>query len=365
MGGRIVVIAIASLLITSTPMSASTQSKDDGPIDGRAHRLFVRSASGITIRVHQMAVGAGSDGGAYPSFGPGIVSAGTVSGGTVYGGTACQATATLLVGLSTDEAVGQGGGGLLPTRKKPVLIYIASGAFGVVEGSPSAWVAVQTAPDVARVRVEFADGASDAMAPRKGVAVLASKVKAQLAQIGERSGSPLGTVEALDAHGHVLGRIKLGPTLSYRTGIPRDCQPPTLESAFPEPKGPPPTDEAAARYAIVTAYTTAYNPGHTRDEKLAALEDGATLAATFDAAVAGSPQFANRVSIQVDEIQFVDARTAAVRFNLIAAGSTVIQGQIGRAKLVDGRWVVARRTFCTLVSFGGFQCPKRDRGKGS
>jgi len=344
-------LVLISFPAVGLPAGASGLGKDER--DGADAKLvFVRDAgSGIRIRVHDADVSRG--------FGPQFVGPGGVffagGPGPGSGSAACQPRRSLLVGLSTDAAVGQGGGWLLARRNTPALVFVTSGGFGVTQGEPVVWVALQTSKRVASVRADFAGGDADEMKPTDGIAVLASKLRANLGRSAEQTG-PLGKVRALDADGQVIGRIRLGPTLSYETGTPEDCRAPSLESTFPPATGPPPADADAARLAIINAYETAYSPGPTREQKLASLEDGDALIRAYDAGVAANPQYAGQVAIRVGEVRFVNRRRAAVMFTLVAAGTDVLVDQIGRAKLIDGRWLVARDTFCTLLSFGGIDC---------
>jgi hypothetical protein len=62
----------------------------------------------------------------------------------------------------------------------------------------------------------------------------------------------------------------------------------------------------------------------------------------------------------VEEVRFIDATHAAASFALESEGAQLISG-IGRAVLVNGRWLVARRTYCGLQQLGGVWCPEPER----
>ena len=89
---------------------------------------------------------------------------------------------SLLVGLSTDAAVGPGAGSIARPRTDPALVFVASGGFGVAQGQPAVWAAVQTSSKVASVRADFGGGGHDTMKPVRGFAVLAAPVQGSLAR---------------------------------------------------------------------------------------------------------------------------------------------------------------------------------------
>jgi hypothetical protein len=86
---------------------------------------------------------------------------------------------------------------------------LSSGAFGVVEGDPVWWVAVEVGTDVTSVRMTFPDGAADEMAPVNGIAVLAHKVAPALASAATGPYAVRGTLEMLGAGGSVLDTVSL------------------------------------------------------------------------------------------------------------------------------------------------------------
>src|SRR5207248_1511231 len=96
---------------------------------------------------------------------------------------ATEVTGTLVADVSNDVAVGRGA---LDPAASPVpsdvVPALASGSFGLDEGTPSTWVAVRVATDVAVARATFADGVIDEMQPVEGWAVL-------LRQGGDGSGA--------------------------------------------------------------------------------------------------------------------------------------------------------------------------------
>jgi hypothetical protein len=53
---------------------------------------------------------------------------------------------------------------------------------------------------------------------------------------------------------------------------------------------------------------------------------------------------------------FTDPSTAVVRFTLSYLGGAPYGTKFGKAVLTNGKWVVARDTYCMVLGFGGGQC---------
>jgi hypothetical protein len=288
----------------------------------------------------------------------------------------CIPNASISGQLNTDEAVGLAFGSTYPDDK--TLLVTGAGGFGDRgEGSPSRWVIAQTSDDVATVRFEYA-GATDEMEPEQGVAILAVP--------GEAGDTP-GTVVALDGSGAELertdvdappiesladgtgslaavdlrGRVTVSPPggpVLWTPATGEECAP--RPPALPEP-GEQPADPAAAKQQIEAAFATAYDggPGDT-PEKRAVVEDSGSLVGVMDQIRNGS--FAEQVknaSGQVTEVVFVSPTEAAVRYDITVENSSSFTGRIGRAKLIDGVWKVARETVCEDIALASGTCPPR------
>ena len=118
----------------------------------------------------------------------------------------------------------------LPVFAEPsgtALGVVHTGVFGVLERSPAQWLAVVAGPEVSVVKVAFADGSGDEMAPVDGYAVLARAIEVPELPAGTDAapGRPrlAGTVEGLDAAGAVVGRAEFAPgdTFSRPEGCPQ------------------------------------------------------------------------------------------------------------------------------------------------
>jgi hypothetical protein len=106
-----------------------------------------------------------------------------------------------------------------PSSAPGVVNELATGVFGVVEGDPVWWVAVEVGTDVTSVRMTFPDGTSDEMAPVGGVAVLAHRVAPAVASADTGPYEVRGTLELLGADGTVLDTVTL-PQQSAPVPVP-------------------------------------------------------------------------------------------------------------------------------------------------
>ncbi|MGH9030304.1 MAG: hypothetical protein ACRDV4_11910 [Acidimicrobiales bacterium] len=63
------------------------------------------------------------------------------------------------------------------------------------------------------------------------------------------------------------------------------------------------------------------------------------------------------ITVSVDTISFIDAENAAVLFTIAVDGMPLLHNTRGEAVLVDGKWKMARSTFCRLATLAGVECP--------
>ncbi|MGQ0802981.1 MAG: hypothetical protein ACT4PI_03850 [Actinomycetota bacterium] len=264
----------------------------------------------------------------------------------------CLPNRQLVAGLSTEEAVGSAFSPLYGDPLEPLLV--TSGRFGVGEGVPVAWAAVQVGPEVDTVRARFAGGGADEMPPKEGVAVLASPARLEdgTVEFG-------GTVEALDRSGNVTGTTELtGLPVVQRVLEKPECapRPPTL----PKPDGPPPANETEARQDVVDAYTITFGGQSTPEERLARIDDPHDLEGTREQVRQNFPEAPlDEVSVRVEELRFLNRTTAAVRYTIVLPGYSIPEfpNRIGQAVLIDGVWKVTRETVCHSLELGGVTCP--------
>ncbi|HEY5250618.1 MAG TPA: hypothetical protein VIJ09_03110 [Acidimicrobiales bacterium] len=179
-----------------------------GPVDSsngenelnQASHLFTRTTTdGVTIRTYRLSSG---------------------------GSCGCGATPSLSVEMSDTSAVGQGvlydSPGPVATTANATSEPIAStaGAFGVTEGAPVWWTAVQVGPDVAKVTMTLADGSTDQMTPVDGVAVLAGQIDEATASEGDGPYEVRGTMRLLDADGTVVKTVTFPAAASTPVPLP-------------------------------------------------------------------------------------------------------------------------------------------------
>lgn len=300
--------------------------------------MFRRDANDVTVRAYQSR----GEGSACPAEAacppPECLPAGYVS-----------------AGLSTDDAVGTASGPIYADPFEPVIA--SHGFLGVPEGAPVAWAVAQVGPDVATVRAEFTAGGEDEMEPVDGVAVLASPVE----PIDEGQPRFGGTVEALDGSGAVLAATELDGNLPVEQrvlGRP-ECAP--RPPGLPEPDGPPPADEEAARQAVIDVFTRVYtgdDPGG-QDEQFADVDDATGIAEAVEVVRQNFPDaITGTNSVRVDEVRFLNPTTAAVRYTILLPDYSIPEfpNRIGEAVFVDGSWKVTRETICHDLALGGASC---------
>ena len=245
----------------------------------------------------------------------------------------CSPTTNLVTGLSNREAVAQAWSPAYPTAEP--LIVLGRNDFGFQEGAPvSVWV-VRTTADVAHVQVTGADGQVDGMAPVDGWAVVALS--------GEQAAP------------EIVGLAADGTTLATADGSQQWYQPETCEPpppSLPEPTGEPPGDVVAAEAGVREAYEMVFKAGADPEVKKPYLEDPDSYAEAREQTNEQFPEASASTQVDVLEVRFLDASTAALYFELTYDGGVLFGQQVGFSKLIDGRWVVAKDTMCTVLSWG-------------
>jgi hypothetical protein len=127
-----------------------------------------------------------------------------------------------------------------------------------------------------------------------------------------------------------------------------------------------PKDIEVATNAVIQAFHDAYDGGSPPALRRMAVQGGAELeplrvrARQFALALGYTTEQLDGSTVAVHETQFVDRTHAVVRFTLTIPGhGAVIVDRIGYAVYQDGRWKVALRTSCDLLSLGGHpgECP--------
>lgn len=127
------------------------------------------------------------------------------------------------------------------------------------------------------------------------------------------------------------------------------------------PPGEAPANPDVATVEVVAAFVQAFTGGQADpDAALAAVQDGPALRPAVEQARRNFPEAVTTSRPTVGEVVFLEPTTAAVTFALSYRGGINFGDQIGYAVLVDGRWRVARETYCTVMSWAGADCPPAD-----
>jgi hypothetical protein len=163
---------------------------------------------------------------------------------------------------------------------------------------------------------------------------------ASLAACGGSSSSPSGTTSSAPVAPASSAATSTAPTTP--TSAP-------ATSAPAAPAGDGVSDPAAATKAIKKLYPKFFASKVPQAKKL--LEDGSTLSAAFVAAekLAGTTV----ETAKVDTVSITGPTTANLTFDLLGNGKPLLKGSDGMAVEVNGKWLVAKQTFCTLVLLGG------------
>lgn len=132
------------------------------------------------------------------------------------------------------------------------------------------------------------------------------------------------------------------------------------------PTGYEPADVDAARADIAGSFRDAFAGGVPEPLRSAAIQDGARMQALVQLSKTRAAQFGFTAeqlagtSISVLDTSFIDETHAVVRFTLTIPGhGAVLTDRVGYAVLDQGRWKVALRTQCDLLSLDGLgaECP--------
>jgi endonuclease/exonuclease/phosphatase family metal-dependent hydrolase len=111
--------------------------------------------------------------------------------------------------------------------------------------------------------------------------------------------------------------------------------------------------------AITTAFETLFNGDVTDiEEKLSYLEDADLLREAFVARFEAVQDIAPLIRVRIDAIGAVDGDRAPVTYSLLLEEAVVLDHLPGEAVLVDGRWLVSRRTYCEVATQGEPEIPE-------
>jgi hypothetical protein len=147
------------------------------------------------------------------------------------------------------------------------------------------------------------------------------------------------------------------------TNIALDDGAPGFASTSP---GFEPANIEATRADIAQVFHSAFDGNVPTRDKLDAIQNGTSIQSLARESQQNATRFGFTAeqlagtSISVLDTKFIDATHAIVQFSLTVPGhGEILVDRVGYAVLIDGRWKVALRTVCDLLSLGGLghQCP--------
>jgi hypothetical protein len=170
-------------------------------------------------------------------------------------------------------------------------------------------------------------------------------------------------VLAVGAVAFVVGAFLVSPRETVRVEVPPKgvVYPPEQMAALPKPDGPPPADEDRARDEVTEAFEQAYAGTSTGEERLSRIEDSEGLEELRQQVLVNFPLTPlDDLSVRVEEVRFLNRRTAAVRYTIVLPGYSIPEfpNRIGRAVLVGDTWKVTRQTLCNDLTLGSVTCPR-------
>jgi hypothetical protein len=195
---------------------------------------------------------------------------------------------------------------------------------GGAEGQP-VWVVIAQADDADSVVATFPGGAQDVAEVHDGLAVLASRVPAS---------------------------VNRDPATLYQAEIGLESQ--QRGSRVATASASPPTVEED--YSPCHAETF-LNGQKTFDEKRDILEHAAALQEIFEQIEARYGEQTKAATGVVNDLVFDEPGHAWVLYVLHQGEGSNASPQLGEAVFADGRWKVAAKTYCGLISPSGLSCP--------
>ncbi|WP_051966367.1 hypothetical protein [Kitasatospora mediocidica] len=141
------------------------------------------------------------------------------------------------------------------------------------------------------------------------------------------------------------------PSASSASSATPSAAPSGSAAASPSATGTAPADVAAATAQVTQNWQSFFSPSTPITAKAALLQNGAQLQPLLEA-FAADPRI-SQISAQVTNVQFSDASTAIVTYNLSLQGQVVQPNAAGQAVLENGTWKVSQSTLCALVAQSG------------
>jgi endonuclease/exonuclease/phosphatase family metal-dependent hydrolase len=161
-------------------------------------------------------------------------------------------------------------------------------------------------------------------------------------------------------HTGVQATLQCSTTAAQRDAATRQTLPATTTTLPPTGGGANDADVAA----ITDAFRAVFDGDVTDvDRKLASLEDGELLRASFVESYEKTRAVASRVRVRLDEVRLLGADRADVVYTLLLDGNAVLDHLPGAAVRAGARWLVTRRTYCEVATQGQTAIPEPCRSR--
>jgi hypothetical protein len=115
--------------------------------------------------------------------------------------------------------------------------------------------------------------------------------------------------------------------------------------------------DAATEDAVVAALEAVFSGTSDIDTRVAAIEDGEALRAVVEEGFAANAEIASRITVDVADVRLPEPDRAEVTFSLLLDGTAVLSDLPGELILVDGGWLLTKRTFCDIGTQGMTEIP--------
>jgi hypothetical protein len=118
-------------------------------------------------------------------------------------------------------------------------------------------------------------------------------------------------------------------------------------------------DETAAKTQITTNWETFFDPSKPVADKVALLEDGATLQPILDAQSKNPQAKTTKATVKTVVVDPSHVK-ATVTYDLVpvAGGAPLLAGSTGTSVFQGNTWKVSKSTFCTLIGLAGTTPPQ-------
>ena len=229
--------------------------------------------------------------------------------------------------------------------------------LGGNDSAPQWVVAVQAPLDVTTVRVVFADGSSDAVAPQNGIALLTGVAEPAVPVAEDGYTYWLDPTPAYE----VTFEGGSEPVSLGTDGVGTWDDPEFRESCTPPPPALPdageqPADPAAAEAEVRAAMSMLYGIIGSDEVGAELLDDSTGVAEAREQVQAGGfADDAAGAAATIDELVFTTPAEAWFRYSIDTPGND-FDNRYGIAVLVDGAWKITRATVCQDLSLAGGDC---------